>query len=167
MTSPPGQRERNHAALHRPRFRPAEIADAAQQPLVERELVERDGRRIERRRLVGEHGRFGPGDRCGGRAAGGAAARGGCDVSEVDGSNVTAQVSDLSSAEGDDAADRVVGRDADGHAIAWNDLDAEAAHAAAQLREHFVAGVALHAIQPAGVDRHDRSLHVDQIVFAQ
>ena len=53
----------------------------------------------------------------------------------------------LASAEGDDAPDRIVGRDADGHAIAGNHLDAEAAHAAAQLGQHLVAGVALHAVQ--------------------
>ena len=53
----------------------------------------------------------------------------------------------LTCAEGDDAADRIVGRDADGHAVAGHDLDAEAAHPAAQLRQHFVAGVALHAVQ--------------------
>ena len=70
-------------------------------------------------------------------------------------------------AEGDDAADRVVGRHADGDAITGNDFDAEAPHPAAQLREHFMSGIALHAIQAARVDGHHRSLHVDQIVFAQ
>ena len=70
-------------------------------------------------------------------------------------------------AEGDDAADRIVRRDADGHAIAWNDLDAEAAHAAAELCQHLVSGVALHAVETAAVHRNDRALHVDQIVLAQ
>ena len=41
----------------------------------------------------------------------------------------------------------IVRRDADGHAISWNDLDAEAAHSAAQLGQHFVAGVTLHTVQ--------------------
>jgi hypothetical protein len=57
--------------------------------------------------------------------------------------------------------------DADGDAVARNDLDAKAAHAAAQLRQHFVAGVALHAVQSTRVHGDDRALHVDQIVFAQ
>ena len=48
-----------------------------------------------------------------------------------------------------------------------NNLDAEAAHPAAELGEHFVAGVALHAVKPAAVDRHDGALHVNQIVLAQ
>src|SRR6476646_1415377 len=71
------------------------------------------------------------------------------------------------SAEGDDAADRIVGGNADGHAIAGNDLDAEAAHAAAQLREDLVTLIALHAIEPAAVDGHDRTLNIYQIVLAQ
>ena len=50
--------------------------------------------------------------------------------------------SKLTCAEGDDAADRIVGRNADGDPVARHDLDAEPAHAAAQLGEHFVPGVA-------------------------
>ena len=52
----------------------------------------------------------------------------------------------LASPEGDDAPDGIVRRHADGHAIPGDDLDAEAAHATAQLGKDFVAGVALHAI---------------------
>jgi len=52
----------------------------------------------------------------------------------------------LACAEGYDAPDRIVRRDADGHAISRNYLDAEAAHSAAELGEDFVAGVALHAV---------------------
>ena len=48
-----------------------------------------------------------------------------------------------------------------------NDLDAEAAHSAAELGEHFVAGVALHAVEPAAVNRHHGALHIDEIVLAQ
>ena len=77
------ERQRDHAALDRPGFGPAEIANARQQPRVERELVEGDRCRIERRRLVGEHGRFGSGDRFCGRVAPAWRARGGFDVSEV------------------------------------------------------------------------------------
>jgi hypothetical protein len=40
-------------------------------------------------------------------------------------------------------------------------------HAAAQLREHFLAGITLHAIQPAAVHRGDGALDVNQIVFTQ
>jgi hypothetical protein len=64
------------------------------------------------------------------------------------------------SAEGDDAADRIVGGNADGHAIARDDFDAEAAHAAAQLREDLVALIALHAIKPAAVHGHDCTLYI-------
>ena len=73
----------------------------------------------------------------------------------------------LSGAEGDDAADGVVRRHADGDPVAGNDLDSKAAHPAAQLREHFVASIALHSVKPTGVDRDDRALHINQIVFAQ
>ena len=52
----------------------------------------------------------------------------------------------LAGAEGNDAPDRIVRRDADGHAITRDYLDAEAAHSAAELGEYFVAGVALHAV---------------------
>jgi hypothetical protein len=30
-----------------------------------------------------------------------------------------------------------------------------------------VAGIALHAVETAAVDRHDRALHINQIVLAQ
>jgi hypothetical protein len=30
-----------------------------------------------------------------------------------------------------------------------------------------VAGIALHAVETATVDRHDRALHINQIVLAQ
>ena len=73
----------------------------------------------------------------------------------------------LACPEGDDAPDGIVRRHADGHAISGDDLDAEAAHAAAQLGQDLVAGVALHAVQPAAVDRYDSALHVNEIVLAQ
>jgi len=71
------------------------------------------------------------------------------------------------SAEGDDAANRIVRRDAYRNPIPWNHLDPEAAHASAQLREHLMALVALHAVEPATVHRHNRTLHINQIVLAQ
>src|SRR5688572_14253936 len=71
------------------------------------------------------------------------------------------------SAEGDDAADRIVRRDADGHTVPGYHLDPEAAHPAAQLCQHLVTLVALDAIKTSTVDRHDRALHINQIVLAQ
>ena len=73
----------------------------------------------------------------------------------------------LAGAEGNDAPNRIVRRYADGHAISRDYLDAEAAHPAAELGEDFVAGVALHAVKPAAVNRHDCALHVNEIVLAQ
>jgi hypothetical protein len=73
----------------------------------------------------------------------------------------------LPRAEGDDASHGVVRRDTDGHPIARNHLDAEAPHPPAQLCENLVSCVALDAIQPPGVDRDDRALHIYEIVFAQ
>jgi hypothetical protein len=73
----------------------------------------------------------------------------------------------LASAEGDDAPDRIVRRYANGHAIPRNYLDSKAAHAAAQLRKHLVTLVALNPIKTAAVNRHDRALHVNQIILAQ
>src|SRR6186713_584090 len=54
----------------------------------------------------------------------------------------------LASAEGDDAADGIVGGNAYSHSISWHYLDSEAAHPAAQLRQHLMPLVALHAIKP-------------------
>jgi len=76
-------------------------------------------------------------------------------------------VSGLACAEGNDAPDRVVRRDANCDAIAGNYLDAEAAHSAAELGQHFVAGVTLHAVEPAAVHCHHGALHVNKIVLAQ
>jgi hypothetical protein len=73
----------------------------------------------------------------------------------------------LARAEGNDAPDRIVRRDADGHAISGDDLDAEAAHSAAELGEHLMSGVTLHAVKPAAVHRNDGALHIDEIVLAQ
>src|SRR5262252_8125219 len=73
----------------------------------------------------------------------------------------------LARAEGDDAADRVVRRNADGYAIARNHLDPEAAHAAAELGQYFVAGITLHTVETAAVDRHDCALHINEVVLAQ
>jgi hypothetical protein len=75
--------------------------------------------------------------------------------------------SDLASAEGDDASYGIVRRDAYRYPIPWHHLDSKATHSAAQLRKHLMALVTLHAIKPAAVNRHDRTLHVDQIVLAQ
>ena len=73
----------------------------------------------------------------------------------------------LAGPEGDDATDRIVGRDADGDAVSGHYLDPEAAHPAAQLCKHLVPLVTLHAVETSAMDRHDRSLHINQIVLAQ
>jgi hypothetical protein len=93
-------------------------------------------------------------------------ARGGCGASEIAGLRDCSR-SGLSRPEGDDAADRVVRGYANCDAITRDNFDPEAAHAAAQLRENFVSRIALHAIEPTGMDRYHGALHVDQIVFAQ
>jgi len=67
----------------------------------------------------------------------------------------------LSGTEGDNAALWIVRRDADGDSITRNHLDAESPHAPAQLRENFMTGVNLHAVEPAAVHRHDGPLHID------
>jgi hypothetical protein len=73
----------------------------------------------------------------------------------------------LACTERDDAPDRIVRGNSHGYPIAWNHLDAEAAHATAELGQHLMASVTLHAVKPAAVNRHHRALHVDQIVLAQ
>ena len=67
----------------------------------------------------------------------------------------------LTCAECDDAADWVVGRNPNGHAVAWNNFDSKAAHTATQLSEHFMPGVTLNAIETSAMHCDDRSLHVD------
>jgi hypothetical protein len=80
---------------------------------------------------------------------------------------IGAQISDLASAEGNDASLRIVGRDANGDPIARNDFDTEAAHPATELRQNLVTLVTLNAIEAAAVYRHDGTLHIDEIVLAQ
>src|SRR5262249_33748225 len=46
-------------------------------------------------------------------------------------------------------------------------FDAEAAHASAELGQHFVAGVTLNSVKASAMDGHYRTLHVDEIVLAQ
>jgi hypothetical protein len=58
------------------------------------------------------------------------------------------QLNELSGSERNDAADRVVRGYTDCNAIAGNDFDSETPHPAAQLRQHFMPRVALHAVQP-------------------
>ena len=73
----------------------------------------------------------------------------------------------LACAEGDDAPNRIVRRDANGYAIARDYLDAEAAHSAAELGQHFVSGITLHAVETAAVDRNHGALHINEIILAQ
>jgi hypothetical protein len=74
---------------------------------------------------------------------------------------------DLTGTEGDDAANGIVRRDANGDTISRHDFDSESAHAAAQLGENLVTRVALHTIQAAAVNSHDRALHIDEVVLTQ
>ena len=76
-------------------------------------------------------------------------------------------VSWLACAEGNDAADRIVRRDADGDSIARDYLDPKAAHSAAELGQNFVAGVTLHAVKSAAVHGNHSALHINEIVLAQ
>jgi hypothetical protein len=81
--------------------------------------------------------------------------------------NAAVETIQLPRAEGDDSADGIVGRHANGHAISGYDLDSKTTHPAAQLCEDFMSRIALHAVKPARVHRDYRALHVNQIVFAQ
>ena len=56
------------------------------------------------------------------------------------------KMSVLASAEGNDAANRIVRRDANGDPIARYYLNSKTAHATAQLGEYLVAGIALYPI---------------------
>ena len=145
--------QRDDRGLHRAGLGVAHVGAAGHQPRVEAERGERT-----RRDVVGEFPRDAGGDVGGGRGEG----RGGLTASasrraapspvgreEAWKKRGATAAPGLSGAEGDDAADRVVGGDADGHAIAGHDLDAEAPHPAAQLRQHFVARLGLDAIQAA------------------
>jgi hypothetical protein len=73
----------------------------------------------------------------------------------------------LACAEGDDAADGVVRRDANGDPVARHDFDPEPTHAPAELREHLVARVALHAVEATAVHRNDGALNINQVVLTQ
>ena len=66
----------------------------------------------------------------------------------------------LPCAERDDAALRIVGRNANRDPIAGHNLDAKPPHPAAQLGEHFVAGVYLHAVKTTAMHSDNRALHV-------
>jgi hypothetical protein len=60
--------------------------------------------------------------------------------------NAVSRFPGLPGAEGDDAPDRIVRRNANRDSITRNDLDSEPPHAATQLREHFMSCVTLHTI---------------------
>src|SRR5687768_1554391 len=73
----------------------------------------------------------------------------------------------LARAERNDAPDGIVRRNANRDPIARNNFNTETAHAAAELGQHFVAGVTLHAVKPSAMHGYDGALHVNQIVLAQ
>jgi hypothetical protein len=54
----------------------------------------------------------------------------------------------LSGSERNNSADRIVRGYTYRDAIAGNDFDSEAPHPAAQLRQHFMTGITLNAVQP-------------------
>jgi hypothetical protein len=83
------------------------------------------------------------------------------DLGAEDEGDVTLGSQTLPCAERDDAPDRVVRRDANSHAITRDNLNTKAAHAAAELGEDFVAGVAFHTIKSPRVHRLDGALHVN------
>ena len=63
------------------------------------------------------------------------------------------KMSVLASAEGNDAADWIVGGDADRDPVAGDDLDAKTPHATTELGEHFVPGIALNPVESTAMDR--------------
>ena len=73
----------------------------------------------------------------------------------------------LTGTEGDDAAHRIIGRHANGDAVAGDNFDAEPPHAAAQLGQHLVALIALHPVQAATMDSDHGALNIDEIVLTQ
>ena len=54
----------------------------------------------------------------------------------------------LSGSERNNSADRIVRGYTYRDAIAGNDFDSETSHPAAQLRQHFMTGITLNAVQP-------------------
>jgi hypothetical protein len=113
------------------------------------------------RRMRDEMARAIPGANAGGRQAGA------FEVTHVYGCYWNSNCLWLARAERDDAPDRIVRRNADGHAITRDDFDTEAAHSTAELGQHLMAGITLHSIQPATVHGDDGALHVNQIILAQ
>jgi len=85
-------------------------------------------------------------------------------LGELESSNI---IAGLSRAERDDAANWIVRGDPHGDAVTRNNLYAEAAHTAAELGKHLMPRIALNTIKTSAVHCHYRSLHVDQVVFAQ
>ena len=74
---------------------------------------------------------------------------------------------ELASSEGDDAANRIVRRNADGHAIPGNHFDAKAAHSAAELGQDLVARIDLHPIQAAAMNGNHGALNINEVILAQ
>ncbi len=66
----------------------------------------------------------------------------------------------LARSERDDPSDRIVGRYPDRYTIAWDHLDAKTSHSTAELSQHFMTSVTLHAIQSAAVHRDNGALHI-------
>ena len=73
----------------------------------------------------------------------------------------------LAGSERDDASDGIVGRDANGHAIAGHDFDAKSPHPPAQLGQYFVARIDLHPVKTAAVNGYHGALDINKVVLAQ
>ena len=73
----------------------------------------------------------------------------------------------LAGSERDDAPDGIVRRDANRHAIAGHDFDAESPHPPAQLGQNFMARIDLHPVKAAAVYGHHGALDINKVVLAQ
>ena len=98
---------------------------------------------------------FEAGDCCSGNAASGSQA------DEIDRLYGNSMGFLLARSERDDPSNRIVGRYPDRYTIAWDHLDAKTSHSTAELSQHFVTSVTLHAIQPTAVHRYNGALHID------
>ena len=73
----------------------------------------------------------------------------------------------LAGSERDDASYGIVGRDANGHAIAGDDFDAKTPHPPAQLGQNLMARIDLDPVKAAAVHGHHGPLDINKVVLAQ
>ncbi len=166
----PGQRERYDRALNRPGLLEPQVSHAFEKPAVQVERGERQRRRVAGRRLQrrcvavsGSSGRW----RLVGAPWMPARRSVWTSVRVIAVGCIRVQFVLLARPEGDDAPHGIVRRYANGDAIARNNFNAEAAHAAAELGKDFMTGVALDPVEAAAVNGDDGALHIDEIILAQ